>query len=151
MLTKEEKAQINREKVRAYRLKNKKICPSCNERKIDARSKFCRFCIKTEREWKQLTVQEAIYEKHHKSSAFALIRYRARAVVKKAGIPQHCTKCGYDKHVEVCHIKAINEFELTESVDVVNDIANLIVLCPNCHWEFDNLSRDNFLSETVES
>jgi hypothetical protein len=50
-----------------------------------------------------------------------------------------CNKCGYTLHVEVCHIRAIVDFPDTATVSEVNSNANIIHLCPNCHWEFDNL------------
>lgn len=56
-----------------------------------------------------------------------------------------CAKCGYDKHVELAHIRAVTDFDDNELLSEVNSEDNLIQLCPNCHWEFDNLPRDNFL------
>ena len=49
-----------------------------------------------------------------------------------------CEHCGYDKHVELCHIKPVSSFPETAMVSEVNDLTNLIALCPNCHWEFDH-------------
>ncbi|NDG25698.1 MAG: HNH endonuclease [Proteobacteria bacterium] len=49
--------------------------------------------------------------------------------------------CIYDKHFEVAHIKPISEFSKDTLITIVNDPSNLIPLCPNCHWEFDNLNR----------
>lgn len=48
-----------------------------------------------------------------------------------------CANCGYDKHVEVCHIKAISTYPNDALVIVINDHSNLVALCPNCHWELD--------------
>lgn len=54
-------------------------------------------------------------------------------------LPHYCANCNYDKHFEVCHIKPIKDFNLTEvTVYDINNKDNLIHLCPNCHWEFDN-------------
>lgn len=92
-----------------------------------------------------MTLEEAIYSSHHKSSAYALIRTRARAVM--SGKPRICSECGYSKHVEVAHIKAISSFSPDTLVSVVNDETNLKFLCPNCHWEFDKKMGD---SATVE-
>jgi predicted HNH restriction endonuclease len=50
----------------------------------------------------------------------------------------NCMSCGYGKHIEVCHLRQITDFPDTATVDEVNDLSNLTVLCPNCHWEFDN-------------
>lgn len=86
---------------------------------------------------KDMTLEEAIYTKHHRSSAFALVRSRARLVIK--GREKVCAHCGYSKHVEVCHIKAISDYPLETKLSIINNPENLLLLCPNCHWEFDNL------------
>lgn len=49
-----------------------------------------------------------------------------------------CASCGYDKHVELCHIKSIADFPEYSLVREINCKENLIQFCPNCHWEFDN-------------
>lgn len=50
---------------------------------------------------------------------------------------KRCLVCGYDKHTEVCHIRQITDFPDTATIDEVNALSNLTVLCPNCHWELD--------------
>ena len=49
-----------------------------------------------------------------------------------------CTVCGYDKHVEVAHIKPVAEFDDSATVKEINSIDNLVGLCPNHHWEYDH-------------
>lgn len=49
-----------------------------------------------------------------------------------------CANCGYDKHVELAHIKAITSFPKTAKIGDVNDLSNVIQLCRNCHWELDH-------------
>ena len=49
-----------------------------------------------------------------------------------------CAKCGYDKHVELCHIKPITQFSPETTIGEVNAPDNNIQLCRNCHWELDN-------------
>ncbi len=109
----------------------------CNQCGIDLNYKkrrmLCEECKDTS---KDQTLAQVAYDKHHKSSCWALVRSRARAVMKNK--TQICTKCGYDKHVEVAHIKPIQSFELYTLVSEVNDENNLILLCPNCHWEYDH-------------
>lgn len=75
---------------------------------------------------------------HHKhaNSWHSFVRYRARNTVKH--LPQICYECGYNRHVEVCHIKPIKDFSGESKLSVVNDIRNLVLLCPNHHWELDN-------------
>lgn len=78
-----------------------------------------------------------------KASAYSHIRSKARTKHKNL-LSLGCARCGYDKHVELCHIKGISEFDDTVCESVINDIYNVIQLCPNCHWEFDNLDRSPF-------
>ncbi len=66
------------------------------------------------------------------------IRTRARKVALNSNDIKSCVFCGYDKHVEVCHIKPISEFPDDATVAEINALENLILLCPNCHWEFDH-------------
>jgi hypothetical protein len=114
--------------------RKKKIwfCVNCNE-ECGCRRKYCNKCL----EPIDLTLKQAMYEKHHKSSAFALVRSRARNT-KKAKDAKSCEKCGYTKHFEVCHIKPISKFSLDTKLSVINNEKNLLILCPNCHWEYDN-------------
>lgn len=66
------------------------------------------------------------------------IRQRARAVAFSSK-PKVCEKCGYSKHVEVCHKRAISDFPMDANIkEEINNIKNLLVLCPNCHWEHDH-------------
>lgn len=112
-----------RKKTQAY------ICDICGA-KAEHRRKLCIDC-KNEGIRGDITLKEAVYEYLHKSSAYALVRTRARAKTKNR--EQKCNKCGYDKHVEVCHIKSISEFSEDTKLSVINSDDNLILLCPNCH------------------
>lgn len=62
----------------------------------------------------------------------------ARLVYLRSDKPKECLVCGYNKHIEICHIKAVNEFDDNTTLREVNNIDNLIALCRNHHWEFDN-------------
>jgi len=113
-----------------------KNCELCGV-SIDSRSKRCKKCSSF---LGDMTLSEAIYEKHHRSSAYALVRTRARATAKNLGLDT-CQKCGYNKHVEIAHIKGISTFEGDTLISLINSKENLMALCPNCHWEFDNLGK----------
>lgn len=84
------------------------------------------------------TLNDFSYERKD-ANRYSKIRGQARCVAKKR--EQKCTKCGYDKHVETCHIKAINSFPMDTPISIINSEENLILLCPNCHWEKDNLEN----------
>ena len=102
--------------------------------KMDKRSKTCRKCIAD----KTVTLGDCHerYEKHHSSSRGALVRDRARKRYRTD--ESSCQRCGYSYHVEVCHIKPVHSFDLSTLIDDINSPDNILLLCPNCHWEFDN-------------
>jgi hypothetical protein len=77
---------------------------------------------------------------YHASSLHSGIRGLARLWFKDL-TNQPCCHCGYSLHVELCHIKAISSFPDEALVSEVNSKDNIVQLCPNCHWEFDNLPR----------
>ena len=85
----------------------------------------------------QKTLGEAIKNHTHNigTNRFNCIRRSARYEFRHLTV---CEGCGYDKHVEMCHIKPLTSFSLDTLVSVINDRSNIKVLCPNCHWEFDN-------------
>jgi DNA-directed RNA polymerase subunit M/transcription elongation factor TFIIS len=85
------------------------------------------------------TKEELFKNKSTWQSARSSIQRSARRVYQYSDKPKHCTKCGYDKHYEVAHIKSVADFPSTALVSTINSIDNLIALCPNCHWEHDNL------------
>lgn len=104
----------------------RKYCPSCLEKYEDSRSYG-----------DDPYLSEVIYRrKDNKSSAYSLVRLRARKILTDDN--RHCEKCGYDKHVEVCHIEPIHKFTSDTRLSVINHPDNLRILCKNCHWEMDN-------------
>lgn len=83
-----------------------------------------------------MTIEESAYGDKGWPNTYARIRDKAKYVVKTLDWTC-CRNCGYDKHFEICHIKAIKDFSKDTLLSVVNDPSNLVPLCPNCHWEFD--------------
>lgn len=82
--------------------------------------------------WSKLSVKDK-----HPSWKNAHIRHWARKwnLDRIAG---GCQKCGYSLHVELCHIKPLSSFSENDTLWDANNPANILVLCPNHHWEFDN-------------
>jgi len=66
------------------------------------------------------------------------IRKNATVKYHKNNMPKICKICGYSKHIEVCHIKSVSDFPDSALISEINDIDNLVALCPTHHWEFDN-------------
>jgi len=71
-------------------------------------------------------------------SARSAIQKEARKIYFEVNPSPKCAICGYDKHVEVAHIKSVSDFPDTALIKEINSIDNLIGLCPNHHWEYDN-------------
>ncbi len=122
-------------------------CNSCKHAKsnickcgepIHNKSKTCRRCKISKEQSKadNFTLGDKRYDKLA-SSRYGYIRYRARMMGKVLDF-KSCRNCGYDKHFEVCHIKSVSDFTDSTLISEINNPDNLIPLCPNCHWEFDN-------------
>lgn len=109
------------------------FCKECSESIRPTRT-YCKECYANRA--KDMPLKDAVYDTYGKPSAYALVRARARASLK--GTDMCCAACGYAKHVEVCHIRPICDFPKDALVSEVNALDNLILLCPNCHWEFDS-------------
>lgn len=75
-------------------------------------------------------------------TARSIIRKDAKCIYDNSEKPKQCVVCGYNKHYEVAHIKAVSDFTDDALISEINDIDNLIALCPNHHWEFDNDNLD---------
>lgn len=102
------------------------------------KSNCCHNCF-TAKRIKYQTLKDTTHSVVHGQSArFNIIRGRARNQYKHIKV---CQYCGYDKHVEVCHIKPIHSFHEDTLVTVINDPSNILILCPNCHWEHDKQYR----------
>lgn len=91
------------------------------------------------------TKDELFNTRKNWQSARSDIRDHAQKTLINAGIEQKCIICGYDKHIEVAHIKAVSDFDGSATIAEINDLYNLVPLCPNHHWEFDHncLSKED--------
>lgn len=103
---------------------------------IPARRTVCDQCNPSTVDWNERTLKSI--RDAAKYQANAKVRDIARYAYDKANLPRACANCGYDTHVEICHIKPINSFSPETPVAVINDLSNLAALCPNCHWELDH-------------
>lgn len=130
-------------RTKKWQQEHKKKCPFC-EKEIYYRSKTCRDCFERNRigeEIKNMSIGAfRIKSKNkgtHPSWLYAEVRNFARSWNKELRkLP--CRVCGYNKHVELCHIKPLNKFDDSDLLKEINSPNNIVVLCPNCHWEFDN-------------
>ena len=125
--------------------KQEKKCINCNNNVDINAFKFCKAC--REVGWhksypdKPYCMRTLGYElelnRHAGANKYNKIRGWARQNNKQEIVK--CEKCGYDKHVEVAHKKPICSFSLETLLTEINSRKNISFLCPNCHWEHDNL------------
>lgn len=129
-----------------YKKREAKIrnCNLCNGvlSKEERRNKFCKSCrIDKNDETKNRTIKEErekiLKSGKHPSWLHSNIRNLNRSWNKELTL-KPCFICGYDKHVELAHIKPISSFSDESTLAEVNCSLNVVQLCPNCHWEFDN-------------
>lgn len=67
-----------------------------------------------------------------------IISTHARKIMARSRHEKKCAYCGYEHHVEVCHLKPVSEFGDDAGIILeVNNVDNLVYLCPNHHFEFD--------------
>lgn len=84
------------------------------------------------------TKGELFNDRKNWQSARSAIQKDARKVFFEDNLTPKCLICGYTHHIEVAHIKAVSEFSNNTFIKEINRKDNLIGLCPNHHWEFDN-------------
>jgi hypothetical protein len=126
-------------------------CVTCSL-PIRSSRKFCEKCRKLGSVG-NMTIQ-SICEKYCNSPYLksATIRCHSRKMYDASTLPKMCGICLYDKFYEVCHIKPIKGFPLETKISVVNDLSNLVALCPNCHWEIDHgITSKDKLEEVINS
>lgn len=127
-------------------------CLVCDSLAKDHRSKYCEihneeYKEKNKNKYRDATVGDYTtklsVKGKHPSWLASHIRNFAKSWNKDL-VGNCCEMCGYSKHTELAHIKSVSSFDLTTKLSVVNARDNILILCPNCHWEFDNLDRENF-------
>ncbi len=130
------------QRVKEWLDKKRRECPNCG-RLIKYDSEFCKKCAGSNRsekiKEKTLGEYKLKYYKTGKHSSWITSEIRAFARQwNKNLINSPCVICGYSLHTELHHIKPISEFDDLSTIGEINDESNLMVLCPNHHWEMDN-------------
>jgi len=115
-----------------------RLCVICSSPREKHRTKYCNKCYQERAidvKWKETSIEEIRSQYPYQKSI--RIREYARTVYKKSDKPKYCVVCGYSKHYEICHIKAVKDFSTDATMEQVNNLDNLIALCPTHHWELD--------------
>ena len=109
-------------------------CKHCGT-ELHTRRTTCDACNPSFVDWQTVTLQQLRTKVLQQYAT--QIRSLARIAYRKSSRANVCAVCGYDVHYEVCYIKPISEFQLTDFIADVNQLNNLAALCSNRHWEFD--------------
>jgi HNH endonuclease len=142
--------RVNRERTRRSHRLLPSVCQHCGQetRSREGRRKLCDTCYRSFRfpdgvTFPERTKQELFARRSSWQSARSSIRNHAHRIYCQSGKPLACLVCGYATHVDIAHLRPVNSFPDAATIHEINDISNLIPLCPNHHWELDNgiLSR----------
>jgi hypothetical protein len=117
--------------TRNYKNRSNKICLQCKEQNGNYQN------ILTNTIKNQTIKEYCVSNNVHPSWRFARIRGLNRSWNKQL-TNNPCQVCGYKTHVELAHIKPLHSFKEHSLLSEVNNPNNILVLCPNHHWEFDN-------------
>lgn len=112
-----------------------KRCSCACGNKINCKSTRCKDCVNKIKDSR--TKGDLFNNRKNWQSARSCIQKEARRIYFSTNKNPKCF-CGYTKHIEVCHIKDVSEFPDTALISEINDVSNLIGMCPTHHWEFDN-------------
>lgn len=122
-------------RVRDWRLSKRKPCPDGCGREVAYKTKRCRPCWAIVK--RDLALDKTVAEIKIEAGSLRWtdhVRYFSRKMHEFV----KCAECGYDTHVEVAHIKDIANFDDNATIREINHQRNVVGLCPNHHWEFDN-------------
>lgn len=115
--------------------KEEKLC-KCGNKKSKG-SINCKKCSdKIKSKIGDRTLSYFIKDKKYLSSKCQEIRTNAKKVIEKSNIEKVCCYCNnheFDSILEVHHIKGILKFDQESLISEINDINNLVWLCPNHH------------------
>lgn len=111
-------------------------CKFC-DKPVSCRKRYCSNICKENYKYQNTTLRESEYPNAY-YNRYTKIRFYARNVYLSCGESLHCAVCGYDKHIEVCHLIPVSKFDKDALLSEINHINNLVALCPNCHWELDH-------------
>ena len=134
----------NRGVCRRVSRRTKRKCEQCMKVFVPARGgkgqkqRFCsRPCadLRKHVDWERLSKGELFARYKTWQTARSVIQSLARAKVLSRADFLCCVSCGYTKHVEVAHRRAVSAFPDTALLAEINALTNLVPLCPTHHWE----------------
>jgi len=115
----------------------KRKCLRCGT-PTTSKTHYCQKCLSLNKieEYSEKTIDDfqSTYARHK----YQQIRNHAHRIAHHHNLTKNCPFCDYENHFHLCHIKDISKFPKDTKLKVVNDLKNLIFLCPNHHWDLDH-------------
>ena len=110
---------------------------------LGGRRKYCDDCYSAIRfpggvRFCDVTKGDLFARRANWQSARNSIRMHAKRVFATSGLPAKCIVCGYSLHVQISHRRSVSSFPDTATVREINELGNLVPLCPTHHWEYDH-------------
>lgn len=114
----------------------RKLAVSCRvcAKPIRSPYTYCKSCFNDTLTENKTYAELAGKVRYQKNSA---VRSHARKKYLNSNFPKCCIICGYSKHIDICHLKDISSFPGEAKILEINDFKNLVAMCKNHHWEFD--------------
>lgn len=126
-------ASFNNTKHPKRNLKGK--CKKCKVITSSSRT-YCKTCFQNNKnDYSKITLQELKQICGSRNSYSTTLRYNARKILANAGLLSKCFFCPYKTKVHAHHIRPVSTFPLTSALNEVNNLNNLIGVCPNCHTD----------------
>lgn len=127
------------------------ICPKCGNPKC-SESKLCKDC-EDDRRRNEIGERTLFYYtrgEKYLTSRCTEIRKHARTVIERSDKEKVCAYCHdhtYDEILETHHLKSILSFSSDSKIKEINDIDNLVWLCPNHHAMLEKglISEDDLI------
>jgi hypothetical protein len=117
-------AASHNNKIKPKRKRKLWFCKLCGK-EVKSRTSYCiPECQPWFRDWSKVTLRDMRNRRAHQ--AHSAIRDNSRRVYSG---PFSCYICGYDKHVDICHIRGINSFSPEAKISEINSLDNLLALC----------------------
>lgn len=113
-------------------------CANCGKvlSRTTTKTGLCKECYDESCSTGNKTLHYYIGEHNYLTSKCQQIRADARKVLEKSNIPKVCAYCKnheFDEILEVHHLKGILEFSKDTLIKEINNVSNLVWLCPNHH------------------
>jgi hypothetical protein len=128
--------------------KRKKFCnrscsASFNNNGIKRVKKLYKNNKKTERKSEKINISDLtkgeIFKRYGSyQGGRSMICKNAKRAYNESGRDKKCFECGYERKIDIAHIRSVSSFPLDSKISEINDINNLLALCPNHHSEFDD-------------